>query len=182
MEKEDFLDQIGPEDPNRQDEVSDVLKERLAIIYQLQNWLHKSSLSASNYRILSVSIVFFLLSMPFSALEFRLNDSMSSWNVLAFGWAGILFGQFYWLANPCLALSWFFTLFNQFDKALFFSILSLIFALSCLSIDSISRPSQRGGLVSQSTLEGYGLGFWIWLLGILVTLILLVQKHKRPVS
>jgi hypothetical protein len=91
----------------------------------------------------------------------------NSATLLALGVFGLLDGIVAWLANPALLAAWVCFYFKRFNISLWLGILAFILIISFLLHTTII--ANEGG--TRVEIIGYGLGFWLWLVSSLTTIV-----------
>jgi len=111
--------------------------------------------------LLRISVFVFVISLTQDAyfIEGRNPKAWSfSLGLLVFGWLGILYGYYAWLANPLLLISWLALSKSYFIVGCIASVGALFFALSFLSYKSIVTSE----LPEFSRITGYGPAYYLW--------------------
>ena len=116
--------------------------------------------------VLAASALLFLAALPAPALLFTDRPPVRGITTLAFGWWGVILGDFPWFANPlyfgALVLLW--RGFNLAAAAL--SVLAIVIGLRTLGVDEWYH-NEAGG----TPVVGFGLAFWFWIASFAVLLI-----------
>lgn len=89
--------------------------------------------------------------------------------LLVFGWMG----DISWFANPILFLSWGCIARKKYKMAQVSSLIALLFGLSFLTTKSLLTSTQP----SYAMIESYGIGYWLWLMSMGITLIVAIIYH-----
>lgn len=93
------------------------------------------------------------------------------WGEFAVGWISLFSGTIAWLGNPLLIASWI-TQFKRKEKwSVVLAIMALLFMLSFL----FSRRIVYNEAGASSKIDGYGRGYWLWVLSALVAVCGAVQ-------
>lgn len=132
----------------------------------------------------TLAILAFLLwfaSLWFVALVSYTGDVVHGKEIIFLGWLVIFEGNFEWLVNPLLLIIIFNMTLNNTNSfntkriniAMFFTIL---FGLQTITYHTFYPMSANK---TSSELYGYGLGFILWVVSILITLIAVGQKNKE---
>lgn len=130
------------------------------------------------------SIALFVVCLPFDAI--CVNGSCSgwpAWSLLLFGVLNVdeSLGNWSWWANPILFVGWMWatTPDNRPRRIrLSISIAALIFALLPL-ISGTAGVSEAGGV---SVIEGYRIGYWLWLGAIVANLASAISALAQPIE
>ena len=127
----------------------------------MAKYLKYSSISVANIQS-TIGISLYLLSFAFIGFYSKsFLEPSHSFNLLLWGWAGVPLGHLSWLANPIFVIA-IFQKKNQFARGIL-SLVALLLSLSFLLHQTI--PSYAGGIIHH-TITGYGLGYYLWVLGI----------------
>ena len=110
----------------------------------------------------AISAVLFFVCMQFPAYTVSGHNGLHTTGVaevLLFGWLGILYSMTEWYANPLLALSWAFTLCDQYLLSVLSGAASLYLALSFLERTRVilDEAPNYGVIVSRDS------GYWLWI-------------------
>lgn len=96
------------------------------------------------------------------------SESPPGYALLFMGWMGMLFGRFFWLANPALIAAWF--MFSYRSTRAFAVVPAIVALLLSLSFMLCSQsPNGTSGTFSRIT--GYGAGYWLWIASITVMVV-----------
>lgn len=79
--------------------------------------------------------------------------------VLVFGWIGVLQGQFAWLANPLLLLTWILLLARRWTMAILVGILAFVAGSQTFAAPGSTYTTS---LLSTMVVRGLQLGAYIW--------------------
>ena len=116
--------------------------------------------------VLAASGLLFLAALPAPALLFTDHPPVRGITALAFGWWGVVLGDFPWFANPlylgALVLLW--RGFHLAGAAL--AALAIVVGLRSLGVDEWYH-NEAGG----TPVTGLGLAFWFWMASFAVLLI-----------
>lgn len=127
--------------------------------------------------VLIISVVIFIVSLTQNAVYTK-NSEMHAFVCFILGWADLEVGKS-WLANPLLAISWFFMLIKQIRISIVFSFIACCLALFYLSADTIV-VNEAG---TKSAIISLGLGYYLWVMSCLSMLIgsiiVLVYPQKK---
>lgn len=85
--------------------------------------------------------------------------------LLLIGWIGIAHGQFAWLGNPLLIMSWIQFNSGKFTLGLKFACAALIFMLSFLLYPTVVSSEAP----DYSKITSYELGYWLWVMSAATT-------------
>lgn len=87
------------------------------------------------------------------------RDATIGWALLQFGWLSLFYGIFAWLANPLFIAGWMMLVLHQKRVAAIFAVTALACSSSFLLCQTVI--TQEAG--SPELIDGYGLGYWLWL-------------------
>ena len=119
---------------------------------------------------IGVSIAIYFLCLTQATYYTRVTSTGSldpGWMALLFGWLGLLVGVFAWLGNIFLFISWYEYFKEKYLNSLVWAVLALFISLSFLLYQEI-LTDEGGG---KSPITGYGLGYWLWLISELFTVV-----------
>ena len=120
--------------------------------------------------LLGLSILAFIGAMPLTALT-QVNPEepiVSSHDLFAVGWMGVMVGYVEWLANPLLLWSWIASYFNRPRISGFAALCALGLALMFLLRHDLPSGHQSGETLA---IVSRGPGYWLWLVSILIMVI-----------
>lgn len=121
-----------------------------------------------SFGLVAISVFLLVVACVLPVLAFKEpnQETWFGWSVLFIGAFGIFIGQFAWLANPILALSWLASLFRWWIASAVIAFFALVVALSSFTIVGESIPMDEGG-VRHATVSFLHVGFYVWLLAFL---------------
>jgi hypothetical protein len=90
--------------------------------------------------------------------------------LLLIGWSGVFAGQFAWFANLFLFLAWIFILCRLWLTAAVIALLGILIALDTRALLGQILDADEGG-VNKMHVESIGIGFYIWLGSMIITLL-----------
>ncbi len=129
--------------------------------------------------LLSLCSLIYIASLCFPVFDPAEGDATYILGVIAllFGW-----GNYPWFANPLLVVAYVFLFKRRYEAALILSGLGFVLGLSTLLIDEIPRD----GSGRMTTVDGYGLAFYLWMASLLLTFIgtflyYLIHQRKKNV-
>jgi hypothetical protein len=131
--------------------------------------------------LLAGSVILFVASLTQFAFYV---DTPDAWGDRAFfllliGWLGIFSGELSWFANPLLAASWVAAFVGEKSVAIVSAIAALILATTFLLRDTLIASEAP----TYAKITGYGLGYWLWLLSIGLSMLsacATTQRRKEP--
>jgi len=147
----------------------------------------------ARFLLLAASLLLFIVACALPAVVFRTfsggvpdGDDKSSAGIvlLLIGGLGIFAGQFAWLANFPLAVSWFTLLFRAYRLSFVFALLAALIALDTLALYSNSIPADEAGTREQFLIHLQA-GFFLWLAAMLLVAagsVVLRIRQKRANS
>ena len=113
-----------------------------------------------------ISVALFIISLTqisfYTGVESNQHSYARGFELLLIGWMGLLAYIFNWLANPALLLAYIFTLKKKYEYATISSLVSVYFAASFLTRETISASGDA------EIITGYGFGYWLWLLSAII--------------
>lgn len=129
--------------------------------------------------VLIVAVLLYLASLTQLGFVAQESNVWPGWGILLFGFLGLCSGHMtnlIWLANPLLFCTWAVFIAHSKFIALFFAVLSLIVAASFLFCKTV-EVSEAGG--SGYEITHIGLGYWLWLASISLTVIACIMSILR---
>lgn len=87
------------------------------------------------------------------------RDATIGWALLQFGWLSLFNGIIAWLANPLLIAGWVMLRLHRERAAALFAVT----ALACSSSFLLCQTIITAEAGSPERIDGYGLGYWLWL-------------------
>jgi len=113
-----------------------------------------------------ISVALFVVSLTqisfYTGAESNQHSYARGFELLLIGWMGLLAYVFNWLANPALLLAYIFVFKRKYENATIASLVSVYFAASFLTRETISA----GG--DAEIITGYGTGYWLWLVSAII--------------
>jgi succinate dehydrogenase/fumarate reductase cytochrome b subunit len=126
-----------------------------------------------------VSVATFVSSLPWSVYT-TLPGKESEWGeglaLLLFGWLGVFYGYFAWLANPALLLAWFFMSSPSSRlAAIGCAVIACALAASFLGVREIliNEAGHIGKIVA------LGAAYWLWLVSTVMAVIASVLGESK---
>lgn len=103
-----------------------------------------------------------------------------AWGLFLFGWIGVFFGVFAWLANPLLLASWYLLHKHRYRSSLYIASIALLLAGTFLLHSHVVSSEAP----TYSKITGYGVGYWLWISSALVlfggTCVLTFRPNATP--
>src|SRR5580692_8960828 len=123
----------------------------------------KSSVFTRRNVPLLLSLVVFIIGMFLPAYYQNLPDdpAPNSFGLLWMGWGGLITGNFEWLANPILLLSWLAALGKDVATTLISAALSVLLIASFLRRTEVVYPTDNDA--RHALIQAHGPGYWLWL-------------------
>jgi hypothetical protein len=125
---------------------------------------------------LTISIIFYLISLTQNAFYVNNENENYGYLVLIFGLYAVFGGGagLSWLANILIVFSWGF---HKKRVSIYFSISALIFGISFLFFDQIVMGTNN----KYGNITDYGLGYYLWILSFFTMLIGNIFDYKNNV-
>lgn len=111
----------------------------------------------------------FLASCILPCLHWQNGDSMDGWEVLLFGWMGVFYGQFAWLANPLYAVALLGSIFGRGRWVTVLSLGCVFVGLLTVTLFFSELPGDESH-VKTLRLQSLGPAAWLWM-GSFLTLV-----------
>ena len=108
--------------------------------------------------LLPISIILFLLSLPFPVFEFEDTSPIMGYDVLMWGWWGLIMFNLGWISNVLWIIGITRVLKNRIKPALYFGIASAVLSLQGFTVSEWWFTEGSG-----TPVKSFGPGFYLWL-------------------
>lgn len=123
---------------------------------------------------LLISGALYLASCALPCLRWTNGNSIAGWEALLFGWMGVFYGQFAWLANPLYLVALLGSIFGRGRWVTVVSLACVFLGLFTVTLFFAGVPAD-GSNVNQLRLQTLGPGAWLWM----ASFLLLVYANGR---
>ena len=134
--------------------------------------------------LIALSILLFATSLTQTGFYVDIvYNPIPGFSCLLFGWMVLNQGIIAWAANPVLVLAWYFAGFrSKWNDAGLCSFGSLLLALSFLKHQFVTiwGTSLFGQRVETYSITTYGIGYWLWIASISMSLIGCIVAISKP--
>jgi hypothetical protein len=136
-------------------------------LLEIVNNITKVARGDVNMVLLRISVFVFFIALTQDAYYVD-GPEPKAWScslgLFCFGWLGVLFGYYAWLANPLLLASWYLQSKGSYCWGALYSVVSVIVMLSFLLYKSIVTPILL-------KITWHGPGYWFWVVSGILSLV-----------